>query len=191
MPTQGQFAVKRALVRLAVVVALVAGVVLLYGAIHSWALRQNTPSFPAAADLPVLGKADPGWKLETLDGHEVTFGSFQGRTVFLNIWATWCPPCIAEIPSIEFLNDSVKDDGVAMVLVSPEPLDEVAAFVKKRGWHVPIYVAREGMPLVFQTANVPTTYIVNRRGEIVFQHIGRADWNTEECREFLRRLQAE
>jgi thiol-disulfide isomerase/thioredoxin len=145
------------------------------------------PEFPAPANLPVLGKADPSWRLETLDGKEVSFSSFHGRAVFLNLWATWCPPCVAEVPSIQGLHQSVKGEEVAVVLVTHEPPELVVPFVWKKGWQLPVYVARS-VPEVFQTQAIPATFILNRRGEIVYQHIGSANWDTEECRQFLRGL---
>ncbi len=127
--------------------------------------------------------------LETLDAKEVSFGSFQGRTVFLNIWATWCSPCVGEIPSIQKLHDAVNEQGIAVVLVTTEQPEEVHRFVRKKGWHVPVYVARRGLPAIFETHAIPATFFINRRGEVVYQHTGRADWNTDACRSFLRRLQ--
>ena len=143
--------------------------------------------FPGRTDQHVLGVADPAWPLRTLEGKEVPFGSFQGRVVFLNVWATWCPPCVAEIPSIQVLRDSLKNDEVDVVLVTQELPETVRSFVEKKGWNLPIYIAR-GVPEVFATEGIPATFVVNRRGEVVFNHIGGMDWNTNECREFLRRL---
>ena len=85
-----------------------------------WIFRLDSPSLPSGADLPILGRVEAGWTLETLDGKEVSFRSFQGQAVLLNIWATWCPPCVAEIPSIQELHDALTDherDPGAIVLV--------------------------------------------------------------------------
>jgi thiol-disulfide isomerase/thioredoxin len=141
-------------------------------------------SFPASSP-PVLGVVDPRWTLESLDGKQLSFGSLAGRVVFVNIWATWCPPCVAEVPSIQDLYDSVKDRGVAVVLVTQEDPEHVRRFVAEKGWNVPVFIARDGIPQVFQCDAIPTTFIVNRRGEVVYQHTGGVDWNTSECREFL------
>jgi thiol-disulfide isomerase/thioredoxin len=154
-------------------------------------LRLKAPELPTGPNVPVLGRADPGWKLETLDGQEVSFDRFHGTTVFLNIWATWCLPCVAEVPSIHALYDAVKDEGVAVVLVTEEPPEAARRFVAKKGWHVPVYIARAGVPAVFDTGAIPATFLLNRRGEVVYRHTGSADWNTEACRGFLRRLQRE
>jgi thiol-disulfide isomerase/thioredoxin len=146
------------------------------------------PDLPTGKDPAVLGNVDRHWKLETLEGQERTFGSFAGRVVFVNVWATWCPPCVAEVPSIQDLHDAVKDQGVEFVMVTIEPPDDVLRFVAAKGWHVPVYVARGNMPDVFQCTAIPTTFVVNRRGEVVFRHTGAADWNTAAFRDFLRGL---
>jgi thiol-disulfide isomerase/thioredoxin len=156
-----------------------------------WIFPLNPPRLPSGPDLVVLGRVEAGWTLESLDGKEVPFRGFQGRAVFVNIWATWCPPCIAEMPGIEKLYDALKEQEVAVVLVTTEQPERVRRFVKRKGWHVPVYVARYALPAIFETNAIPATFIVNRRGEVVYQHTGIADWNTEDCRSFLRRLQAE
>jgi thiol-disulfide isomerase/thioredoxin len=163
----------------------------LSGMLHLQMLRLKAPELPSGPNIPALGRADPGWKLETLDGQEVSFGRFHGTAVFLNVWATWCPPCVAEVPSIQALYDAVKDEGVAVVLVTAEPPETVRPFVAKKGWHVPVYIARGGVPAVFHTGAIPATFLLNRRGEVVYRHTGSADWNAEDCRGFLRRLQRE
>jgi thiol-disulfide isomerase/thioredoxin len=176
------------LMSLALYSAVLAG---LGGLVQSWVLRTEPPPLPSGPNLPVLGLADAGWKLETLDGQEVSFGTFQGRAVFLNVWATWCLPCVAEVPSIQDLYDTVKDEGVAVVLVTEEPLETVRPFVERKRWHVPVYLARRGLPAALQTSAIPATFLINHRGEVIYRHTGRADWNTEDCRTFLRRLQRE
>jgi thiol-disulfide isomerase/thioredoxin len=158
--------------------------------LQSWLAQPGSSTqLPSGPDLPILGHADPDWALESLDGKKLTFGSFKGRTVFLNIWATWCGPCVGEIPSIQDLYDAIENDGVAVVLVSEEGRDKVRQFVANKNLHVPVYLAPEGMSPVFQTNGIPATFIINRRGEIVFQQVGSADWNSEDCRRLLRQLQ--
>jgi thiol-disulfide isomerase/thioredoxin len=153
--------------------------------------RLNRPHLPSGPDLPVLAQIDAGWKLETLDGQEVSFDSFRGRAVFLNIWATWCPPCVAEMPGIQDLYDAVNEEGVVVALVTREPPETVRPFVARKGWHAPVYLARHGVPPALQTSAIPATFFLNRRGEVVYRHTGGADWNTEDCRGLLRRLQRE
>jgi thiol-disulfide isomerase/thioredoxin len=187
-PTRPVLFLGNTVLRLVVFSALFAALVPL---LQSWVFRLKPPELPSGPDLPVLGRADPGWELETLDGQRVSFGSFQGRAVLLNVWATWCPPCVAEVPSIQGLYDALKGEGVAVVLVTREPPETVRPFVEKKGWHVPVYTARRGVPAVLHTKAIPATFLLNRRGEVVYRHTGSADWNTDDCRGLLRRLQRE
>jgi thiol-disulfide isomerase/thioredoxin len=187
-PTRPLPFVGGAVLRLAVYSALFTGLVPL---LQPWVFRLKPPQLPAGQNLPVLGRIDSGWQLEMLDGRQVSFGSFQGRAVLLNIWATWCPPCVAEVPSIQGLYDSLKNEGVAVVLVTREAPETVRPFVEKKGWHVPVYIARRGMPAVLRTNAIPATFVLNCRGEVVHRHTGSADWNTDDCRGLLRRLQRE
>lgn len=179
---------RRTLARLALWAALISALILLPRLVGP--LQWFQPSLPDGPELTVIGKVDPDWKLLTLDGQEVPFSTFQGRAVFLNIWATWCRPCLMEIPSIQDLHDALKDEGVAVILVTQESPDRVRRFVEQREWHVPVYVTGR-LPAVIQTDGIPATFALNRRGEIVYRHVGMADWNTEKCRAVLRRLQRE
>jgi thiol-disulfide isomerase/thioredoxin len=150
--------------------------------------QAASPRFPSGEEPTVLGKAEEAWTLQTLDGKDVQFASFHGKVIFLNRWATWCGPCVSEIPSIERLAESVKGEDVVFLLVSDESPQLVRAFVEKKGLQVPVYVSRSKVPALFTSHAIPATFIVNRRGEIVFQHIGSANWDSDDGRRFLRSL---
>jgi thiol-disulfide isomerase/thioredoxin len=152
-------------------------------------LGADHPVMPSdKKEIPILGRPAPAWTLRALDGKLVTLGDFRGRVLFLNIWATWCPPCVAEIPDIQKLHDSLKDEGVAFVLASAEGRERVRTFVERRQWHVPVYTYEDDPPGLLASDSIPATFILNPKGEIVFKHIGGANWDNEDCRRFLRRL---
>ena len=81
------------------------------------AMMMPAPHLPAVDRLTVYGQADYAWKLSTLDGEAVALESYRGKTVLLNHWATWCGPCVAEMPSLAALHDSIDRDDVAIVRV--------------------------------------------------------------------------
>lgn len=145
-------------------------------------------SFPAATEITPLGTVDPDWSMQSLDGHRVSFAELRGKTVFVNFWATWCLPCVAEMPSIQALYESLADEGIAFVAISEEPASTVAEFVEENGYTFPIYTTEDSAPAVFETNRLPATFIVNSQGEVVFRYVGMADWNTEECRRILREV---
>ena len=150
--------------------------------------RGPRVNFPTAAEAVSLGTVDPGWTFQTLEGEERSFADLRGKTVFVNFWATWCPPCLAEMPSIQDLYDSLKGENIEFLLISHEPRSVVAEFIVDSDYAFPVYVAEDPPPAVLETQGIPATFILNARGEIVFQHVGMADWNTDECRRFLREL---
>jgi thiol-disulfide isomerase/thioredoxin len=170
------------IVWLVLVVALGAGLFLYF--------QKSEP--PPAADLGfkevVLGRLPDNWAIADLDGKEITARELRGKVVFLNRWATWCGPCVQEMPSIQALYESLRDSDVAFVILSDEKADKVKSFVKKRQWSLPVYLAVEGLPPVLQSQYIPATFIINRQGEVVFRKEGGMDWNTDAVRAMLKKV---
>lgn len=134
------------------------------------------------------GVANYSWSLKSLDGEEISFSQFRGKTVFLNVWATWCGPCVDEMPDIQALYESLKNEAVAFVLLSEEEMGPVKEFVAEQGLDAPIYIATSSLPDVFESRGIPATFIVDPEGHIVLRRIGAAHWDSDECRSFLRSL---
>ncbi len=136
-----------------------------------------------------VGPAAFDWTIRTLDGALVPFDAFRGRVVFLNVWASWCPPCVAELASIGRLRDALAGSDVAFVLVSPENPAPVRRFLSAYGYGgLPVYLERDPIPEAYGLKALPTTYILDRNGAIVLRHRGAADWDRPEVRAFLRSL---
>jgi thiol-disulfide isomerase/thioredoxin len=155
-----------------------------------FAVRLPEASPPPMSTLRAGARVDPAWKIRTLDGREVSFGEFQGKVVFVNFWATWCGPCIAELPGIQRLRNNVGSDEIAFVLISFESPAQVKQFADKRGLKLPLYTARGMPPRVFASAmeGVPVTFVINRKGEVVAEELGSVNWATPAWRDFLRSL---
>ena len=149
--------------------------------------RLQSPSFPDHRELTAYGEVDYDWPLRRLDGERTTLAGFRGRTVLLNIWASWCSPCVAEIPNLTRLVEALEGEDVAVILVTEEDETPVRRFVKWQGLSLPIYLA-EGRPEVFRSRGIPATFIFDRDGVIVFRHQGAARWDDESCVRFLRGL---
>jgi thiol-disulfide isomerase/thioredoxin len=144
---------------------------------------------PRSGDpLETYGPADFDWGLFTLEGDTTSLRSFAGDVLFINVWATWCAPCVAELASIERLRDSLGDAPVTFLIVSPEPVERVAAFVNRHGYRLPFHVERREMPDAFDLRALPTTYIVDANGQIVLRHRGAADWADDAVRAFMQHL---
>ncbi len=147
-------------------------------------LMLRPPRFPDTDSLSELGQADYGWAIQTLDGETVSFSDFQGKTVFLNIWASWCSPCMMEMPSIEKLHKSIDPSKVAFVILSREDEDVVRAFVEREPLDLPLYIAEE-VPSAFESSTVPATFIIDPAGKVVFKHTGAVKWDGAASEAFL------
>ena len=133
--------------------------------------------------------ADLSWKVTDLKGRPVDLEMYRDKAVFLNVWATWCPPCLAEMPSIEKLAANPKLKNVAFLCVSQdEVLEEVLAHLKGRTPPTTILHASGPPPKVFQTEGIPATFIIAPGGEIVRAEVGSRDWDEPEIIDQLASL---
>lgn len=134
-----------------------------------------------------LGNSAKNWTLQDLQGNTVTFAELNQKPVFVNIWATWCPPCIAEIPGIEETYHEYKNE-VNFVLVTNENVETVQQFLKKNKYEdLPVYFA-SNTPLEFSSNSIPATFIVSRNGKIAVNKKGAARWNTGTTKNLLDEL---
>ena len=148
---------------------------------------SNAPRLVPGLDL---GTADFSWKLHDLEGSPVELSSLKGKPIFLNIWATWCGPCVKEMPSIAKLaaDPKLKGKGIAFVCVSVDDSpDSVKRFLTGKNWPMTVLHAN-GVPKVFETEGIPATYIIGPDGKIVASEVGSAEWDAPEVVSFLEKL---
>jgi peroxiredoxin len=151
-----------------------------------------------AAELPEAlargdyGAADWRWMLRGLDDDRPQrLDAWRGRVLFVNLWATWCPPCTAELAGIQALHDSLATEpGVAFLVVSPERPGPVREFLRRRRHTFPAFVEATRLPAAFGLRALPTTFVIDREGRIVLAHRGAANWDTPRMRAYLRELAA-
>ncbi|KAF0247388.1 MAG: redoxin domain-containing protein [bacterium] len=108
-----------------------------------------SPTFPDSISGDVL--ADYNWSATDLTGKTIQATEWKGKVVILNMWATWCGPCVAEMPSLQSLYNKTKDDGVVFVLVSNEDQKTVSQFIQKRNFSLPVYTISENLPSAFSS----------------------------------------
>jgi thiol-disulfide isomerase/thioredoxin len=145
---------------------------------------------PALEGTALSKPADYDWMLSDLDGRPVPFDRYRGKTVFLNVWATWCPPCVAELPSIARLARSAKLERVAFVCVAvdahPEP---VRRFLEGKDWPMTFLHAPQTPPAFTTTDGaIPATFVIEPDGLIAASAVGSADWDDPSVVAFLERL---
>ena len=145
---------------------------------------------PMSTVRDTVARADLRWALMSSAGRRTTLEAFRGRVIVVNSWATWCEPCVAEMQSLTALREAMPDSGLVFVLVAPQKLPAVQAFIARRGLRLPVYVEMSPAPSVYRFAAVPTTWIIDRAGRIVERRRGAANWNTDDVRVRLRALLA-
>ncbi|MEP1032821.1 TlpA disulfide reductase family protein [Ekhidna sp.] len=133
-------------------------------------------------------KASYDFAIQDFDGTSIQFSEFEGEVVFLNFWATWCPPCIAEMPDIHELYQNQKRN-VKFVMISLDR-DETKArqFIKRKEFEFPVYFLRSSLPNTYDTHAIPTTYVLNQEGIIKVENHGMAKYNTDSFNSLLNEL---
>lgn len=148
----------------------------------------DTPEIEEKEDEQ-LPNADFNLEVKDLDGNIVKMSDYKGKVVFLNFWATWCMPCVAELPSIEKLYKEFKND-VAFLLISNEATEKVKKYHAKKEYTVPFHIndAESKIPQQYYHQGIPTTFIINKNGKIVKASSGAEDWDDEEFIKQLKKM---
>nr|WP_202949588.1 TlpA disulfide reductase family protein [Cecembia lonarensis] len=122
-----------------------------------------------------------------LEGNRVMLEEYRGKTVFINLWATWCPPCRAEMPHIESLYKKVNEqENLEFLMIAlDKEFEKSKDFIDKKGFTFPVVHASYGLNNALQSQSIPTTLVVDPNGEIVFYQEGMSNFDTEEFRNFL------
>jgi thiol-disulfide isomerase/thioredoxin len=150
-------------------------------------ITLHQPIFSGKPDAGNIYDDDLSWELISYSGERLSFSDLQEEVIFLNFWATWCPPCIAEMPSIQNLyNDYQKK--VAFILVTHESQAKVKDFMNQNGYTLPVHSPYSQIPEIFDHRSIPTTFIISRSGEIVMRHKGAVNWNGKKIRRILDEL---
>ncbi|SHG39960.1 TlpA family protein disulfide reductase [Winogradskyella jejuensis] len=115
------------------------------------------------------------WQLITEEGETINLNQFKGKVILINFWATWCPPCIAEMPSLQKLYDKYEGK-VEFLFVTNDPIEKIEAFKAKNNYTFPVYQIDSYPPNQLTTKSIPRTLIINKKGEIVMDKSGAVDW---------------
>ena len=159
--------------------------------------RAAPPAAPVGgrAALPVRfassGAADYPYPLPlyTLDGRPANLRQFRGKAVLVNMWASWCPPCLAEMPGLQALYQKTDTAKVAFVLISLDANPAKArALLKRRGYTLPVFFPAAPLPAPFDSPSIPATVVLTPTGRLADRHEGMADYDTPAFRAALERL---
>lgn len=127
------------------------------------------------------------WKLKSHRGNVLDFQNLKGKVILVNFWATWCPSCIAEMPSMQKLYEDYAD-RIQFVFISNEKNNIVTDFLTKNNYTFDVYKTLEHYPEAFFTKSIPHTFLIDTKGNIVIDKTGAANWNSETVRKTIDTL---
>jgi len=127
------------------------------------------------------------YEVQDLSGEPKNIAIGQGKVTFLSYWATWCPPCIAELPGIQALYNDYGNK-VNFILLTQEKTKKVQEFISKREYNLPIYIPVMQAPKLLEEKSIPTNFIIDAQGTIIIKETGAADWNSNKVRKLLDEL---
>ncbi len=138
-----------------------------------------------------IGEAAPGFRVPTLDGGTLDLASYRGRWVLVNFWASWCGPCVMEMPSLQRLDKALGANGLAVVSVSADENEaELRAFVRDHGVAFPVGRDPGGRTAAqaYRTTGYPETFLVDPSGTLHQKFVGPAEWDTPQSLDYFRAL---
>lgn len=146
--------------------------------------------FMDAAPDETLSKKTFDYDFVLLDANRqpVDVAKFKGKTIFLNLWATWCGPCRAEMPSIHALYKKVDRAKIEFIMLSLDQNDrfnKVSSYISRQAFSFPVFYPQEGLPDLLQVRSIPTTFVISPKGEVVYSSAGTANYDTDKFKKFL------
>ena len=139
----------------------------------------------AAGELKLFSGTAADFAAQDLQGKPMRFAAYRGKVVLLNFWATWCPPCRKEMPSMERLHRAYRERGLVVLAVSQDeaPLEEVRRFAVSLGLTFPVWHDRDREAARhYSVPGVPTSYLVAHDGQLAYRVLGEYDWDGREAR---------
>jgi len=136
---------------------------------------------------------DYNFTVKDLQGKEIDFGTFKGKVVFLNLWATWCGPCRSEMPAINNLYNAVKgNDKIVFVMLSLDRADQqgkVVSYVNDKAFNFPVYMITSSVNAQLEeVSSIPTTFVLTPDGKIASKRVGSANYDTPKFQQYLQEL---
>ncbi len=124
------------------------------------------------------------------NGKIITLNELQGKVVFINFWATWCPPCLAEMPSINKLYEQHKNsaDVVFILLDADSNFEKASGYMKARKYSMTVYQMASSVPEQIFAGSLPTTVVFDKKGRLSFKHEGVANYNSKKFVAFIEKL---
>ena len=160
------------------------------------ALFLTIPSINACSmgDIEEKVEVAKDFTLKDLNGNEVTLSKKRGKIILLNFWATWCPPCRKEMPSMELLHKKFGGKDFEIIAVATDSKGEklVRPFVEENNLTFPILIDEKGdVSDLYQIHALPVTYLIGRDGLVIDKITGAAEWFSSKSQDYFEQLIAE
>ncbi len=129
--------------------------------------------------------------IQDLEGNKIPFEQFRGKVIFLNLWATWCGPCRAEMPGIEKLYSKIDKSQIAFVMLSLDKdsdKNKVISYLKNKGFSFPGFMPSGYLPEQLKVPEIPTTFIISKDGKVIRKEVGSMRYDTPKFQKFLEGL---
>lgn len=153
-------------------------------------VRDFKPENPSAT----AETFDYNFTVRDINGQTKSINDLKGKVIFLNLWATWCGPCRAEMPGIEKLYADIPKEQIAFVMLSidrPGLEGKVKDYITKEEFTFPVYTLGGPLPELLEVPSIPATFIIDKKGNVVSKHVGTTNFNTGRFRKYLQDLAAQ
>ncbi len=150
--------------------------------------ENETSTKPVEVKPNVIKIKAIDFKLKDLDGKEMSLSDLKGKKVFLNFWATWCPPCKEEMPAMEQLYQETKDSDLVIVAIDiGESLSTVKSFVDSNEYNFKVLLdTDQSVAAQYNISAIPTSYFIDEEGNIISKNVGAM--NINQMREYIKTL---
>ena len=134
-----------------------------------------------------------GVRFKDAAGKVVDLGDLKGKVIFINFWATWCPPCLAEMPSVNKLYEQFKgDEGVVFIMVDADSdFAKAKKYMDRKKYQMPVYAVASRIPQQLFAGSLPTTVVLNKHGRLSYHEVGAADYGNKKFVDFIKQLKAD
>ena len=163
-------------------VVILLGIVLVYPMAIAGGLMNKIPGGAGAANFTLM----------SAHGQDISLSDYRGKFVLLNFWATWCPPCIKEMPALNQLHNKLKGQGLRVVGVHAGPaLATVKSFLRENPVDFDVVIDKNMSLTSWPVTGLPTTFLINPDGKIIYKAVGEREWNSEEMLAFIKSVMKE
>ncbi len=148
------------------------------------------PNIPKSAPGKTTEVVSQSLLFKNTDGKVIDLQEQRGKVIFINFWATWCPPCIAEMPSVNRLYNEFKNNENVIFIIADVDNNFIksTAFMKEKKFSLPVYSLAGDIPREYFSGTLPTTIILDKSGNIAFKHEGLADYSSDKMIEYIKKM---